>query len=111
MWMVEPKRMCGKHLRAEYVECLMIAGMMKREWKLDGWLAHNCIEPKSVVKRFAALKREMAARGYAARKTLERVEMGYLPPEQRNWKIDGKANRALLAKRCGECGKLLARRN
>jgi len=103
MWMAKPQKMCGKHLRAEYAECLMIAGLMKKRRRLDGWLEHNCIEPKSVVRRFAQLKNEMLARGYNATKSLKSVSMGYLPKAQQGWKIDRKANLLLLAKRCPAC--------
>jgi hypothetical protein len=103
MWMVEPGRMCNKHLRGEYVECLMIAGLMRKEIKLDGWIAHNCIEPLSVVDRFAALKKEMLARGYRAVKELPGVEMDYLPREAREHRIDRKKNELLLRERCGKC--------
>ncbi len=103
--MAKPSKMCGKHLRAEYVECLMIAGLMKKKRRLDGWLEHNCIEPKSVVRRFATLKKEMLARGFNARKSLKSVSMGYLPKEQQNWKIDRKSNLLLLKKRCPDCRK------
>lgn len=111
MWMVAPSRMCDRHLRGEYVECLMIAGLFRKKRRIDGFLAHNCIEPSSVVARFAALKREMRARGYNAKKTLRSVQAGHLPPKQRGWKINRAENRRLLAKRCVECRKRLAKRS
>ena len=107
MWMVAPSKMCDKHLRGEYAECLMIAGLFRKKRRIDGFLAHNCIEPLSVVARFAALKREMKRRGYDAKKTLRSAGSGYLPPEQRGFRIDRAANRKLLAERCAECGKKL----
>lgn len=106
MWMASPSKMCSKHLRGEYVECLMIAGLMKKRRRLDGFLAHNCIEPKSVAKRFAALKREMRKRGYKAKKTLSSADFSYLPLSQQNHRIDLRKNRLLLLKRCQECRSL-----
>lgn len=101
--MVHPKLMCSKHLRGEYVECLMIAGSMRLKRKLDGFFAHNCIEPKSVVSRFSSLKKEMLARGFRARKTLSSVSLYYLPKSQQNFRINRKAAFKLLQKRCLEC--------
>ena len=103
MWTVDPGKMCGKHLRGEYVECLMIAGTMRLEHRLDGYFAHNCIEPKSVVPRFAALKKEMLLRGYNAKKSLRAVNFAYLPSNQQNFRIDKKASASLLSTRCAAC--------
>ena len=105
MWMVDPKRMCRKHLGAEYVECLMIAACMQRKRRLGGYFAHNCIEPRSLVSRFASLKREMLRRGYRARKSLLRADFSYLPVSQQRFRIDRKASSAMLCKRCAECRK------
>ncbi len=44
MWMVEPGGVCNKHLGEEHAGCLMIAGLMRKKTRLDGWIAHNCIE-------------------------------------------------------------------
>jgi hypothetical protein len=107
MWMVEPSKMCSKHLRGEYVECLMIAGLFKKKRKIDGFLAHNCIEPKSVVSRFASLKAEMLKRGYACKKELKQVDFSYLPQDQQDFRIDKEKNKKLLAERCAECRKLI----
>jgi len=106
MWMANPKKMCSRHLRGEYVECLMIAGLMKKRRRLDGFFAHNCIEPKSVVKRFASLKREMIARGFHAKKSLKRADFSYLPRNQQDHRIDARKNRLLLLSRCRECKRL-----
>ena len=105
MWMVDSKKMCRKHLGAEYVECLMIAACMKRKRRLDGYFAHNCIEPKSLVSRFAELKKEMLRRGYRARRTLLRADFSYLPAGQQRFRIDRKASSAMLYGRCAECRK------
>ena len=103
--MIAPRYMCRKHLGAEYVECLMIAACMKRKRRLDGYFAHNCIEPKSLVSRFAELKKEMLRRGYQARKTLLRANFSYLPVSQQRFRIDRKASSAMLCERCADCRK------
>ena len=101
--MVSPELMCNRHLRGEYVECLMIAGSMRLRRRLDGYFEHNCIEPKGLVSRFSALKREMLARGYHAKKSLAFADFSYLPKAQQNFRIDRNANFELLQKRCPEC--------
>gem|GEM_PF-1645849 len=104
--MADPKKMCSKHLRGEYVECLMIAGMARKKRKLGGFFAHNCIEPSSVARRFSALKKEMLRRSYKAKKLLSQPDFSYLPKNQQRHRIDTKKNMCLLLSRCGECRRL-----
>lgn len=105
MWMADPGLMCGRHLCAEYAECLMIAGCMRRKRGLDGYFAHNCIEPQSLSSRFARLKKEMLSRGYRARKSLAPPDFSYLPVSQQRFRIDRKKSLRLLLQRCKECRK------
>ncbi len=46
--------------------------------------------------RFAALNKEMLARGYRAVKELPMAEMNCLPPEAREHKMDRRKNELLL---------------
>ena len=64
MWMVDPKKMCRKHLLGEHVEIHMMAGTLLKGRSIDGFLERGLLEPQSARKRHDALAAEMQARGY-----------------------------------------------
>lgn len=64
MWMLNPERMCRKHLLGEHVECHMILGSMKKGYSLDGFAKKNCLELAALIGRHDTLSEEMRRRGY-----------------------------------------------
>lgn len=83
MWMVDPHILCDKHLRGEYVECLMFIGTFKRKMNIPGYVKNNLVEPLSIIDRFDVLKTEMIRRGFNAQKNMEFeiCLLDYLKPE------------------------------
>ena len=64
MWMVDPRHMCRAHLLGEHVELHMLVGHLRRGRQIEGYIEHNCVEPRSLQARHRALAAEMQRRGY-----------------------------------------------
>jgi hypothetical protein len=64
MWMVNPKRMCRKHLLGEHVELHMLLGSLRKNRSIQGFLDAGLLQPQAVNQRHEALVEEMEARGY-----------------------------------------------
>ena len=64
MWMVNPRKMCRKHLLGEHVELHMLVGTLQRRKRVDGFVANGLIEPLAIRERHGALVKEMERRGY-----------------------------------------------
>lgn len=64
MWMINPKKMCRKHLLGEHVETHMLLGSFERGKTLNGFVIKNCLEPKEIFNRHNLLAEEMISRGY-----------------------------------------------
>jgi hypothetical protein len=109
MWMVDPSRMCDKHLLGEHVECHMLAGTLARGRSIAGYMERDLLEPSSLVDRHRALAREMAARGFRHRSPLETADDRYLPEAARIQRVDARAAADELARRCPACRHLLGR--
>lgn len=99
--MVYPRTMCRKHLLGEHVELHMVAAHLRRGRKIDGFVAHNCVEPRSVGRRHAALAKEMARRGWQHASPLAQ------PPVARWQRPGARVDRAAalreLLRRCPAC--------
>ena len=99
--MVYPRTMCRKHLLGEHVELHMVAAHLRRGRKIDGFVAHNCVEPRSVGRRHAALAKEMARRGWQHASPLAQ------PPVARWQRPGARVDRAAalreLLRRCPTC--------
>jgi len=101
MWMVDPKIMCRKHLLGEHVELHMMAGHLRLGRKVNGFVAHNCVQPASISARHKALAKEMARRGYQHASPLQQpVIAAHQHPEAT---VDIVAALADLLGRCEEC--------
>ena len=105
MWMCHPVILCRKHLVAEYNECKMFVGTLKKKISINGYIKNDLLEPLSLVQRHNSLYREMSVRGYAHNIILEdfQINFDHLPKEQIEHKIDRKNSLKLLLMRCAEC--------
>lgn len=103
MWMVPPERMCDRHLLGEHVELHMLAGTLLRRRSIDGFIAKGLLEPDSMNSRHDALVVEMGRRGFRHRSPLPEVDIGYLPAEARDARVDVTASGSDLARRCDAC--------
>lgn len=103
MWMVPPELMCDRHLLGEHVELHMLAGTLLRRRSIDGFIAKGLLEPASMGSRHDALVEEMGRRGFRHKSPLPDVEIGYLPAEARDARVDLTASGSDLAERCDTC--------
>ena len=101
--MVPPAGMCRKHLLGEHVECHMFASVLRRGWRIDGYIKNNCLEPSSLVSRHDALAAEMVRRGYDHASPLGPTPIDHLPQDQQKYRVDALASRKDLLKRCADC--------
>jgi hypothetical protein len=105
MWMTNPLIQCDKHLKGEYVECLMFIGTFKRKLNIKGYIEKNLVEPLSIIERFDLIKAEMLRRGFNAVKELDFdiCLLDYLNPDYIRNVIDGHSSFVDLITRCPVC--------
>jgi len=103
MWMVDPKKMCRKHLLGEHGELHKFLSGWKKKRALSGYVVSNAIEPSSYKKRHDKIAREMKRRGYKHKSPLKQPDFSYLNKIDRLYKVNVMANELLLATRCKEC--------
>lgn len=101
MWMVDPKKLCRKHLLGEHVELHMFVGTIKRGSSLKGYLEKGLLDTTSIMKRHAALVKEMKVRGYN-----HKSELYYEDVLGLTGCIDIQENEKELARRCEKCKEL-----
>jgi Pyrimidine dimer DNA glycosylase len=97
MWMVDPRRMCRKHLLGEHVELHMLVGTLRRGRSIAGFLAKRLVEPRSIERRHTALASEMVRRGYRHASPLQQ------PPRAPRGTVDRAVSAVELARRCPAC--------
>lgn len=98
MWMVDPTKMCRKHLLGEHVEIHMAVGSLRNGKSLQGYLDRGLLEPQHFYRRHTALVKEMKRRGYKHKSPL-RVT-GLKPPHGR---VNVPHSLKELRARCPEC--------
>ena len=64
MWMIDPKKLCRKHLLGEHVEIHMMVGSLIKGRSIAGFLDQGILEPQHAEVRHQALAVEVQARGY-----------------------------------------------
>lgn len=104
--MTPPDLMCRKHLLGEHVELHMFVGTINKGISVEGFLANNLIEPRSLHSRHNALAAEMLRRGYNHKSPLWAILLTTLPNmtyEKYHRTIDAEASLAELHRRCPEC--------
>lgn len=101
MWMVDPTIMCRKHLLGEHVELHMMAAHLVLGRKVDGFVAHNCVQPSSIGSRHEELAAEMTRRGYKHASPLQQPAIAeHQHPEA---KVGVASALTDLLDRCEEC--------
>ena len=101
MWMINPKKMCRKHLLGEHVECHMFLGAIKRNKNLQGYIKNGLLEIESLWDRHEELAIEVIHRGYKHNSPL----YVYIDDSIPKIKIDINKNIQDLKNRCKECFK------
>ncbi len=95
--MVQPRRMCRKHLLGEHVEIHMAAASLRLGKSVAGFLEKGLLELSSLRSRHDELVAEMLRRGYRHNSPLGPV------PRRQGGKIDRRASAQELARRCPDC--------
>jgi len=106
MWLANPRIMCQKHLCGEHLEMHMFLGTLKKRKKVDGYIANNLFEPRSLYQRHKDLADEMIRRDYKHKSPLYEIDCTWildLSNEQQYWEIDKDLALKDLLDRCPEC--------
>jgi hypothetical protein len=98
MWMVDPKKMCRKHLLGEHVEIHMMVGTLLRGRSIDGFLDRGLLEPQNALARHDELVVEMEERGFTHRSPLPEY-----PAYPRLGAVSRERSELELAERCAGC--------
>jgi hypothetical protein len=97
MWMVSPKVMCRQHLLGEHVEIHMFVGTIRLGRSIAGYVENGLVEVHNFKARHDALVAEMVRRGMQHWTPVRR------PFTRRIGKVDRRASRRELARRCPAC--------
>ncbi len=103
MWMVDPRRMCRKHLLGEHVEIHMLVGSINKGISLKGYLDEKIIEPRSMLKRHNELAAEMLLRGYKHYSPLRKPLRRPNPAYAYKIRVDVSRSKKDLSARCRVC--------
>ena len=97
MWMVNPEKLCRKHLLGEHVECHMFVGTILKGKKLHGYAKKGLVEVHNIKRRHEDLKNEMLRRGMKHNSELPFFEDFIFGI------VDVKNNEIELKRRCKDC--------
>jgi hypothetical protein len=97
MWLVDPTKMCRKHLLGEHVELHMLIGSIQKGRSIQGFIKDGLVELQSIESRHSELVLEMTRRGYNHKSILPTI------PYQKMGMVDVVANEKELHRRCREC--------
>ncbi len=101
--MVDPSKMCNRHLLGEHVEIHMILGSINKRRNLGGFLEKGLIQPTLIKERHDALTREMISRGYKHKTPINKnPDISYLGSLAFT-EVDRKASYSNLLDRCPRC--------
>jgi hypothetical protein len=106
MWMTSTSIMCRQHLIAEHLECsAMLLGILRRKYKVEGFIKSNAIEIASSKLRHDELVDEMLFRGYKHNSPYNGIPEDLLLYYKKEalFKVDRKISLLLLLIRCPVC--------
>lgn len=103
MWMINPSKLCKKHLLGEHGELHKFMKSWEKQHSITGRIAVNSVEPMSYKSRHDALALEMQKRGFNHSSPLSQPDFGYLSEHERNTTVDVFESTVLLINRCADC--------
>lgn len=103
MWMIDPSKMCRKHLLGEHVEIHMLVGSILKKKNLGKFLEYRLIEPKSIVERHRQLVDEMTKRGYKHKSELPEFNLEQYDSSILSISVDVNKSIHDISERCSEC--------
>ena len=105
--MVDPSKMCRKHLLGEHVEISMFSGSIRKGVSIEGYIRNNLLEVFSLKKRHDEISEEMVRRGYKHKTDFTEKEqsdcLNLISETYKNYKIDKEKSLSDLLTRCPEC--------
>lgn len=104
MWLCDPSILCNHHISGEWLELFKIVGCLNLKRSISGYVKNNCIEVKSIRKRYEELKREKKRRNHKQFKELPDYDYSYLPLREQEYEIDKEQSLQDLLSRCDKCG-------
>jgi len=109
MWMVDPTKLCHKHLLGEHVELHKHRHCFVKKYSISKRISPIVqIEPASMQSRHDELAKEMLRRGYKHQSAYEMPNISYLPLFEQMAKVDTNFSIKDLSSRCSECNENLA---
>ena|ERR1017187_7664304 len=99
MWMVNPRKLCRKHLLGEHVELHMLLGSLQKNRSIQGFLDAGLLQPQAAHQRHEALVNEMETRGYKHASPLPYVKL----KSEQYGAVNVQTSEKELKKRCEEC--------
>ncbi len=98
MWMIDPSKLCRKHLLGEHLECTMFVGTINKGISIKGYLNGGLLQVDKLKERHDQLAEEMVRRGYKHKSPLPDFKY-----EGENGSVDSAANEIELHNRCKDC--------
>jgi len=99
MWLVDPKKLCRKHLLGEHLEMHYFRGTIVKGKSVLGYILKGLVETGKIKERHDQLAKEMKRRGYK-----HQSEMGNFQVAPSGF-VDVQKNLKELSNRCLECRK------
>jgi len=105
MWMVNPEKLCNKHLLGEHGELHKFIPSFHKKHRIDNRVSPVVqIELSSYQSRHDELATEMLRRGMNHKSPLPKLpDFSYLPKNQYEAKVDKNISIKDLKNRCGDC--------
>lgn len=103
MWMIDPSKLCRRHLLGEHLECHMFLGTLRRGRSVTGYLENNQFEPRSLYARHEAIAAEMIARGYGHHTPMRAATVEAAVAHVADVRIDTDSAQRTLMARCHLC--------
>lgn len=101
--MIDPRKMCNKHLLGEHVETHMFAGTLRLKKSLQGYIEKGLFEYKSLLSRHAALAAELERRNFQHHSPLEMNWDPLVSPGIEQSHVDPVKSENDLMARCEMC--------
>lgn len=103
MWMVPVEYLCSTHLRGEHVELHMLVSTINLGKRLDGFIANNLLELRSIRLRHQDIAAEMVRRGMNHNSPLRSFSIASYPRHIKDYRVDINSSLQDLLGRCPAC--------
>jgi len=105
MWMIDPKKMCDRHLLGEHGEIHKFRHVFTKKHKIAGRFGQ--IEPAKMEERHNELAQEMLRRGMNHNSPYVQPDLSHLSKHDRFGTVNVSVSIADLCYRCTACRRLI----